>query len=128
MQSRPRPLRIPDLSRPPGADIDAEGFVTCQTCGARIDVMTADVIGEGYQCARCTALAPAPDPYAGMPRATNLVVSGAVLFVIAAVTWVLRIGDVPLNASYNDDMPLSVILGMAAAGCFGVAWARWRKR
>lgn len=128
MQNRPRPLYVPDLSRPPGADIDKDGFVTCQTCSAHVDVMTADVVGEGYQCARCTALAPPPDVHAGMPRASRLALLGVVLLVIAAVTWVLRIGDVPATSHYNDDMPLSVILGIGAAGCFGIAWARWRKR
>ncbi len=119
---------MPDLSRPPGADIDAEGFVRCAACGARVDVMSADVVGDGYQCATCTALAPPPDPYVGMPRASRLALAGAILLVVAAVLWVLRIGDTPLRPSYYDDMPLPVIVGMAAVGSFGLAWARWRKR
>ena len=119
---------VPDLSRPPGADIDAEGFARCTVCGDRVDVMSADVAGDGYQCARCTTMAPPPDVHAGMPRASYLALTGVVLLVIAAVTWVLRIGDVPARGSYNEDMPLSVILGIGAAGCFGLAWARWRKR
>ena len=128
VESRPRPLRIPDLSRPPGADIDADGFVTCQTCGARVDVMTADVVGEGYQCVRCTTLAAPPNAYVGMPRAGHLALAGAVLLVIAVVTWVLRLGDVPASGGYHEDMPLPVVAGIGAAGCFGIAWARWRNR
>ena len=129
MQSRPRPLVVPDLSRPPGADIDAEGFVRCVACSARVDVMTADVVGDGYQCSTCTALAEPPDVHAGLPRASHLAIGGAALLVVAAVMWVLRIGDVPTSsAGYHHDAPLPVIVGILAVGCFGIAWARWRKR
>ena len=101
----------------------------CVTCGATVDAGRADLVPGGVQCATCTALAPPPDVHAGMPRAKWLALAGVVLLVIAALTWVLRIGDVPVGHSYDDDaMPLSIILGVGAAGCFGIAWARWRKR
>lgn len=125
VQSRPRPLYVPDLSRPAGADIDADGFVRCATCGARVDVMTADVVADGYQCATCTTLAPPPDVYAGMPRASLLALQGVLLSMAAVVMWMLRVDD--RSSRGYGDLPLPIWAGVFAAGCFMMAWVRWRK-
>lgn len=34
----------------------------------------------------------------------------------------------PVDGGYHESTPLPVTLGIVAAGCFGVAWARWPKR
>ena len=116
--------RVPDLSRPPGAEIDGEGFVRCVQCGARVDVMSADVVGEGYQCATCTALAPPPDAYAYLAPAGQLAIGGVVLAIAAVVMWIARIGDGPIH---GHALPLPIAVGSMSAGCFLMAYVRWRK-
>lgn len=51
------PLYVPDLTKPAGAAVDAEGNVTCINCGAKLPLARADVVGQGYRCAPCTAKA-----------------------------------------------------------------------
>jgi len=50
-------LFVPDLSRPAGATVDADGNVACVTCGTKLPVAKADVVGQGYRCPACTAKA-----------------------------------------------------------------------
>ena len=54
---RPPELFVPDLTRPAGAAIDADGNVTCVTCGTKLPVAKADVVGQGYRCPPCSAKA-----------------------------------------------------------------------
>lgn len=42
------------LVKPAGAVVDEHGLVACVTCGARIPLSSADVVGMGYRCTRCT--------------------------------------------------------------------------
>jgi len=50
-------LFVPDLSKPTGALVDADGNVTCVTCHATLPQAKADVVGLGYRCPACTATA-----------------------------------------------------------------------
>ena len=50
-------LFVPDLSRPAGAAVDADGNVACITCGTRLPAAQADIVGQGYRCAPCSARA-----------------------------------------------------------------------
>lgn len=54
---RPPELFVPDLTKPAGAAIDAAGNVACITCGTRLPVAKADVVGQGYRCPACSAKA-----------------------------------------------------------------------
>lgn len=51
------PLYVPDLSKPAGATVDADGNVTCIQCHAKIPLSRADVVGQGYRCPPCSARA-----------------------------------------------------------------------
>lgn len=51
------PLFVPNLDRPAGAIVDADGSVTCVTCHTKLPVAKADVVGQGYRCAPCSAKA-----------------------------------------------------------------------
>jgi hypothetical protein len=50
----PQPLHVPDLTKPAGAAVAADGTVACVMCGTRIALAQADVVGLGYRCAPCT--------------------------------------------------------------------------
>jgi hypothetical protein len=50
-------LFVPDLTKPAGATVDADGNVTCVTCHAKLPQAKADVVGLGYRCPACTAKA-----------------------------------------------------------------------
>jgi hypothetical protein len=50
---RPPTLHIPDLSKAPGAEVDAYGDVRCITCGTHVPVGDADIVGLGYRCRAC---------------------------------------------------------------------------
>jgi hypothetical protein len=50
-------LFVPDLRKPAGAAIDADGNVTCVTCGTKLAMARADVVGQGYRCPPCTGKA-----------------------------------------------------------------------
>jgi hypothetical protein len=51
------PLFVPNLDKPAGAVVDADGNVACVTCQTRLPVAKADVVGQGYRCPPCTAKA-----------------------------------------------------------------------
>ena len=51
------PLYVPNLSKPQGAAVDSEGNVTCIACGGKLPLAKADVVGQGYRCAPCSAKA-----------------------------------------------------------------------
>lgn len=53
----PPPLYVPDLSKPAGAQVDANGNVTCIQCQRSLPLAQADVVGQGYRCPQCTARA-----------------------------------------------------------------------
>lgn len=53
----PPPLYVPDLTKPAGATVDVDGNVTCVTCGSKLPVARADVVGQGYRCPACSAKA-----------------------------------------------------------------------
>jgi predicted anti-sigma-YlaC factor YlaD len=137
MEDRPRPLYVPDLSRPAGADVDAQGHVRCVACGASVDVTTADIVGKGYRCARCSALAtPEDDADASLspseqahvpdpPRASRLVLAGVAFVVLGALMWVTGF-DIDLGTGHYH-RSLFVYIFVAAIGCFAVALSRPRK-
>lgn len=137
MSDKPRPLYVPDLSRPAGADVDAHGEITCVVCGVHASVMDADVVGKGYRCERCSMLAtpednadaslsPAeqatvPDP----PRARPTAIAGVVLLALSAVMWFAKI-DFDLGLDYHR-MPLFVAVGIAGVGSIAVALTKPKK-
>ncbi len=47
-------LYVPDLSKPQGAAVAADGTAACVACGARKPVAQLDVVGQGYRCAPCS--------------------------------------------------------------------------
>jgi len=53
----PPPLYVPDLSKPAGAQVDANGNVTCIQCQRSLPLAQADVVGQGYRCPQCSARA-----------------------------------------------------------------------
>jgi hypothetical protein len=130
-----RPLYVPDLARP--ADTDAHGEVTCVTCNAHVSVMSADVVGKGYRCAKCSALAtpeedvdasltPAeqamvPDP----PKSIRLVVIGLALLALATLMWIAKI-DIDLGSRHRP-RPLFLLVVIGGIGCLAVALSRPKK-
>jgi len=131
MSNRPRPLYVPDLSRPAGADVDAFGEVGCIACGQRVSVMDADVVGLGYRCARCSMLATPDDdiaaslapsqqpPLRALPRRGSVAIAGLVLFAIAALCW--RAGwDIELHDADGGESVVIWIV-FAAIACVGIA-------
>lgn len=40
--------------KPAGAAVGDDGTVACVTCGRRLPLAQADVVGQGYRCPRCT--------------------------------------------------------------------------
>jgi len=134
-ESRPRPLYVPDLSRPAGADVDAHGEVACVVCGKQVSVMDADVVGKGYRCATCSVLAtpeddadaslsPAeqamvPDP----PKPRRLVAVGIALLALAVIMWITKF-DIPLPGRIRS-LFMYVVIG--AIGCIAIALSRPKK-
>jgi hypothetical protein len=130
---RPRPLYVPDLSRPAGADVDGHGEVACVVCGNHVNVMDADVVGKGYRCATCSALAtpeddadaslsPAeqamvPDP----PKPRRLVALSVAMLALATLMWITKF-DIPLP---RGSVFLYLLVG--AFGCIAVALTRPKK-
>jgi len=53
------PLWVPQSSwrRPAAAAIGRDGLVGCVTCGSRLGLADADVVGEGYRCVSCSRAA-----------------------------------------------------------------------
>lgn len=47
----------PDLTKPEGAVVDGDGLVACITCGTRLPLSEADIVGNGYRCPPCTGKA-----------------------------------------------------------------------
>jgi len=50
-------LYVPDMSQAPTARVAPDGTVECVACKTRLPVANADVVGQGYRCARCSAKA-----------------------------------------------------------------------
>lgn len=50
------PLHVPAeaLRKPKGAEVGADGKVTCISCGQRLPLSAVDIVGQGYRCAPCT--------------------------------------------------------------------------
>ena len=50
------PLHIPEeaLRKPKGAEVGADGKVSCVSCGERFPLSAVDIVGQGYRCAPCT--------------------------------------------------------------------------
>jgi hypothetical protein len=135
VSDKPRPLYVPDLSRPAGADVDAHGEVVCVVCGKHVSVMEADIVGKGYRCATCSAVAtpednadaslsPAeqamvPDP----PKPRRLVAVGIALIALAVVMWITKF-DVPLPSRARS-LFMYVVVG--AIGCIAIALSHPKK-
>lgn len=130
---KPRRLYVPDLSRPPGADVDAKGEVVCVHCGKHVDVTTADIVGKGYRCAVCSELATPEDNadasltpseqahVPDLPTRSSLVWAGCAFVVVDVILWVTKF-DIPLP---RGSLFLWVLVG--AAGSFALALANHRK-
>lgn len=43
--------------KPAGAAVGDDGTVACVTCGQRLPLAQADVVGQGYRCPRCAQAA-----------------------------------------------------------------------
>ena len=56
-QNDPPPLFVPDLKKPAGAAVDDAGMVTCIACSTKLPLAQADIVGQGYRCAPCSAKA-----------------------------------------------------------------------
>ncbi|MBA3397965.1 MAG: hypothetical protein H0T89_35400 [Deltaproteobacteria bacterium] len=50
------PLHVSEeaLRKPAGATVGADGLVACVSCGTRLSAASADIVGQGYRCPRCT--------------------------------------------------------------------------
>ena len=137
MNDKPRPLYVPDLSRPPGADVDANGEVVCVACGKHIDVTTADIVGKGYRCAVCSALAtPEDDADASLtpseqahvpdvPRPSRFFAIGGVLVVIGVIMWITKF-DIEWDTRHRPHS-LFFWVFVGAIGCFSLGFAHHRK-
>ena len=132
--SDPHPkIRVGDLSRPPGAAVDAHGEVTCVTCGKHLPVGEADIVGLGYRCAACSETATADDDVAAnvppaersllqkLPSRRSLVVTGVGLLALAAIMWIAK-WDITWRGTVGPNS-LFVYVVIAACACFGVATA-----
>lgn len=55
----PPPLWVPRscLAPPAAAAVGSDGRVGCVTCGTRLALTDADVVGEGYRCVPCSRAA-----------------------------------------------------------------------
>jgi hypothetical protein len=51
-----RPIEIPEGfdQKPAGAAVSDDGMVACVTCRTRVPLAQADIVGQGYRCARCS--------------------------------------------------------------------------
>ena len=140
MTDRPRPLYVPDLTRPPGADIDANGEVVCVACGKHVDVNAADIVGKGYRCTTCSELAtPEDDADASLspseqahvpdvPPPSRFFIMGAVFAAIGVVMWITGF-DIPSKVghhSHGRDMDLFTMVFIAAIACFSLGFAHHR--
>lgn len=133
MSDRHPEIRVGDLSKPPGAAVDASGEVVCVSCGKHIPVGDADIVGLGYRCAACSEIATADDDVAAnvprsersllkkLPSRASFVITGCVLVAVAMLMWVFH-WDLTWNGSM-DRQSLFVWIGVAAVGCFGLATA-----
>ena len=50
-------LYVPDMTQAPTARVSADGTVECIACKTRLPLASADVVGQGYRCAKCSAKA-----------------------------------------------------------------------
>jgi DNA-directed RNA polymerase subunit RPC12/RpoP len=135
VRDRPPPLNVLDLTRPAGADVDKHGEVACVTCGKRVSVMEADVVGLGYRCARCSATATADDDVVASlpasersslprwPRRSSFVIAGIALFAVAVLMWIFKWDAEWTTHEYGSTRSLFLIVVIATIGCFGIAAA-----
>lgn len=129
----PPPLYVPDLSPPAGAVVAADGTVGCVTCDARVPYGDADLVGRGFRCPRCSALATPEDNVDAslkpsekalvpdLPSRSRLVISGCVLVAVAVVQWLTR---------FDPRLPrgsLFAYVVYGAIGCFALAIANHRR-
>jgi hypothetical protein len=51
-----RPIEVPAGfdQKPAGAAVGDDGTVACVACRQRIPLANADIVGQGYRCARCS--------------------------------------------------------------------------
>lgn len=141
MTDKPRRLYVPDLSRPPGADVDAHGEVACVACGKHVDVTTADIVGKGYRCATCSALATPEDNadaslspseqahVPDVPPPSRFFIAGGVLAAIGVIMWITGF-DIPSKIGHHHggrEMDLFTMVFIAAVGCFALGFGHHRK-
>lgn len=133
VQDRPRPLFVPDLTPPPGAAVDRDGTVRCIVCDTRVSFYDADLVGQGYRCPRCSALATPEDNVDAslkpsekalvpdVPTRKRLVITGCCLVVVGVIQWITKF-DLPM---VRGDLFEYVFVG--AIGCFALAIANHRQ-
>lgn len=51
-----RPIEVPDGfdQKPAGAAVGDDGMVACVVCRTRLPLASADIVGQGYRCPRCS--------------------------------------------------------------------------
>jgi len=102
-------------------------------CNARVSYYDADLVGMGYRCPRCSALATPEDNVDAslkpsekalvpdLPRRKSLVIGGCAFIAFGVVQWVTKF-DIPL---YRGTLFTYVFMG--AIGCFALALANHRR-
>lgn len=132
VEHRPRPLFVPDLTPLP-AGVDRDGTVRCVVCDAHVPYGDADLVGKGYRCPRCSALATPEDNVDAslkpsekalvpdLPRRKSLVIAGFAFVAVGLVQWATKF-DIPL---YRGSLFTYMFIG--AIGCFALALANHRR-
>ena len=137
MSETKRRLYVPDLSRPPGADVDAHGEVTCVACGKHVDVNAADIVGKGYRCTTCSELATPEDnadaslspseqaQVMDVPPRSRLFAIGAGLAVLGVIMWITKF-DIAWGSRHRPNS-LFVWVFIGSIGCFALGFANHQK-
>ena len=137
MSNRHPEIVVPDLTKPAGAQVDADGNVRCVTCGKTLPVGDADVVGLGYRCVACSARTSADDLNANLDvpdrarilppiNGRKFLVGGGVLLVVAVVMWIAQ-WDVAWGSRFRPQS-LFIYVCVAAVGCIGIGLANLRNR
>ena len=131
---RPPELHVPAsaLERPAGAVVGADGTVACVACQTRISLASADIVGQGYRCQKCSAAAHVAslggkgDAAAHLDAGdrSSLVAASNKLFGIAALTAVGAAGVFAFGGSKGPEIAIG--MGVAAVGSLVLGISRRR--
>jgi len=94
---------------------------TCETCGSVHDVSTPT---PGFRCESCIVADSDASARRTRHRALALFAGGAILLAIAALLWMVRFDDNPLERT----TPLPLYIGFAGIGMFGIGAGMLRYR